>query len=79
MNQPIRFQPYLRPMVWGGRRLGQTLGKSLPDDQVYGATTAPVLRLITCAGTFDQAQQSYRDNQVVSAIRVVDGGKEAGR
>jgi Sortase domain len=53
--------------------------QSLPDDQVYGATTAPVLRLITCAGTFDQAQQSYRDNLVVSAIRVVDGGKEAGR
>jgi sortase (surface protein transpeptidase) len=53
--------------------------QSLPDDEVYGATTAPVLRLITCAGTFDRAQGSYRDNLVVSAIRVTDGGKEAGR
>jgi len=53
--------------------------QSLPDDEVYGATTAPVLRLITCAGTFDRAQGSYRDNLVVSAIRVADGGKEAGR
>jgi hypothetical protein len=51
----------------------------LPDDEVYGAATAPVLRLITCAGTFDRAQGSYRDNLVVSAIRVADGGKEAGR
>jgi hypothetical protein len=53
--------------------------QSLPDDEVYGATTAPVLRLITCAGTFDRVQGSYRDNLVVSAIRVADGGKEAGR
>ena len=37
-----------------------------------------MLRLITCAGTFDRAQGSYRDNLVVSAIRVADGGKEAG-
>ena len=53
--------------------------QALPTEAVYGATTAPVLRLITCAGTFDRAQGSYRDNLVVSAIRVTDGGKEAGR
>ena len=40
--------------------------KSLPSEAVYGATTAPMLRLITCAGTFDQASRSYRDNLVVS-------------
>jgi hypothetical protein len=44
-----------------------------PGDQIR------VLRLITCAGTFDRAQGSYRDNLVVSAIRVADGAKEAGR
>jgi mannose-6-phosphate isomerase len=32
---PLRFRPYLRPLVWGGRRLGEILGKPLPDEQVY--------------------------------------------
>jgi sortase (surface protein transpeptidase) len=53
--------------------------QSLPGDEVYGATTAPVLRLITCAGTFDRSRRSYRENLVVSATRVADGGGEAGR
>jgi sortase (surface protein transpeptidase) len=53
--------------------------RSLPGQEVYGATTAPVLRLITCAGTFDRSQHSYRENLVVSATRVADGGDEAGR
>jgi sortase (surface protein transpeptidase) len=47
--------------------------RSLPAEAVYGATTAPVLRLITCAGTFDRSSRSYRDNLVVSATRVPDG------
>jgi mannose-6-phosphate isomerase len=33
---PLRFIPFLRPMVWGGRRLGDWLGKPLPDDNLYG-------------------------------------------
>ena len=36
MNSPLRFQPYLRPMVWGGRRLGEVLGKELPTPEPYG-------------------------------------------
>jgi Sortase domain len=40
--------------------------QALPTEAVYGATTAPVLRLITCAG-------SFRDNLAVSATRVPDG------
>ena len=47
--------------------------QSLPSEAVYGATTAPTLRLITCAGTFDRSSRSYRDNLVVSATRVPDG------
>jgi LPXTG-site transpeptidase (sortase) family protein len=47
--------------------------QSLPSEAVYGATTAPALRLITCAGTFDRSRRSYRDNLVVSATRVPDG------
>jgi sortase (surface protein transpeptidase) len=47
--------------------------QAIPDDEVYGATTAPALRLITCAGAFDRDRRSYRDNLVVSATRVRDG------
>ena len=53
--------------------------QSLPGEEVYGATTAPVLRLITCAGTFDRSRHSYRENLVVSANRVADAGGEVGR
>ncbi len=38
-----------------------------PTAAVYGATTSPVLRLITCTGRFDQGTGSYLDNLVVSA------------
>ena len=47
--------------------------QALPDDAVYGATTTPALRLVTCAGTFDRSRRSYRDNLVVSATRIPDG------
>jgi sortase (surface protein transpeptidase) len=47
--------------------------RSLPSEAVYGATTAPALRLITCAGSFDRSSRSYRENLVVSATRVPDG------
>jgi len=36
MEYPLRFIPYLRPMVWGGRDLGDVLGKTLPTDEPYG-------------------------------------------
>lgn len=36
MNAPLRFQPYLRPMVWGGRRLGELMRKPLPTSETYG-------------------------------------------
>lgn len=34
--QPLVFEPYLRPMVWGGRTLGETFGKTLPEPGPYG-------------------------------------------
>jgi sortase (surface protein transpeptidase) len=52
--------------------------QSLPGDEVYGPTTAPSLRLITCAGTFDRARGSYRDNLVVSA-RIIGDADRGGR
>jgi mannose-6-phosphate isomerase len=33
---PLLFVPYLRPMVWGGRRLGDVLGKALPTGEPFG-------------------------------------------
>jgi mannose-6-phosphate isomerase len=36
VRSPIRFRPYLRPMVWGGRRLGEALNKPLPGEGPYG-------------------------------------------
>lgn len=33
---PLLFEPYLRPQVWGGRRLGQVFHKQLPDENTYG-------------------------------------------
>jgi mannose-6-phosphate isomerase len=34
--EPIIFQPYLRPMVWGGRRLGELFNKPLPAEGTFG-------------------------------------------
>lgn len=40
---------------------------AFPTAAVYGDTTEPVLRLITCGGDLDASAHSYRDNIVVSA------------
>jgi mannose-6-phosphate isomerase len=54
MNSPLRFIPYLRPMVWGGRRLQSTLGKLLPTSEPYGesweVSDHPVHRSIVASG-----------------------------
>jgi mannose-6-phosphate isomerase len=34
--QPVVFQPYLRPMVWGGRKLGELFSKPLPPEGEFG-------------------------------------------
>lgn len=41
--------------------------EQFPADAIYGNTTAPQLRLITCGGVFDHAAHSYVDNIVVYA------------
>lgn len=41
-----------------------------PTEVVYGNTSGPELRLITCSGDFDRAARSYRDNTIVFAERV---------
>ncbi len=40
---------------------------AFPSLEVYGDTSGPELRLITCGGPFDSAARSYEDNTVVFA------------
>ncbi len=40
---------------------------SFPTEAVYGDTTEPELRLITCGGVFDKASRNYLDNIIVFA------------
>jgi hypothetical protein len=40
---------------------------TMPADRIYGPSTRPVLRLLTCGGPFDEDTLSYRDNVVVFA------------
>jgi sortase (surface protein transpeptidase) len=41
--------------------------RTFPTEAVFGPSPDPLLRLITCGGTFDRSRQSYRDNIVVTA------------
>ncbi len=43
---------------------------AFPTFEVYGATSEDTLRLVTCAGPFDQEARSYRDNLVVFATAI---------
>jgi sortase (surface protein transpeptidase) len=40
---------------------------NFPTLDVYGPTTIPTLRLVTCTGTFDKGEQRYSHNLVVYA------------
>lgn len=44
--------------------------EDFPTDLVYGDTEHAALRLITCGGTFDRGERSYRDNIIVFAALV---------
>lgn len=41
-----------------------------PTRQVYGLDTRPLLRLITCSGSFDDVANSYQNNLIVTATAV---------
>ena len=36
IQQPLRFTPFVRPMVWGGRKIARYLGKNLPTPGPHG-------------------------------------------
>ena len=52
------------------RATEQIAKDSFPTEAVYGETTEPELRLITCGGSYDQAARSYRDNIIVYATLI---------
>ncbi|MGH3680517.1 MAG: sortase domain-containing protein [Natronosporangium sp.] len=41
--------------------------REFPTTRVYGNTTGPELRLITCSGEYDPDTRSFQDNTVVYA------------
>jgi len=41
---------------------------AFPTATVYAPEPLPLLRLITCGGTFDHTKHSYRDNVIVEAV-----------
>ncbi|RKE23646.1 class F sortase [Streptomyces sp. TLI_171] len=47
--------------------------QAFPDEQVFGDTAGPSLRLITCGGSYDRAQRSYDANLVVFAAPPAHG------
>ena len=46
---------------------------------MFGPVPEAALRLITCAGDFDRARGSYRDNLVVFARLAGEVGTDAGK
>lgn len=68
-HAPLCFEPFLRPMVWGGQRLRQVLGKPLPTPEPYGESWEisdhPLHRSRVATGkeagrTLDQLMQQER-------------------
>src|SRR5262245_54268311 len=63
LQHPLRFVPFLRPLVWGGRRLAERLGKKLPGAAPFGESWEisdhPVHRSVVATGP--GAGRSIRD------------------
>ena len=48
-------------------RLKQVSKDNFPTKEVYGVTSSPTLRLVTCGGKFDRSSGHYLDNVIVFA------------
>jgi hypothetical protein len=55
--------------VYATQEVGKAIGV-FPTARVYGVTTSPELRLITCGGAFDSSTGHYVDNFIVYAARI---------
>jgi hypothetical protein len=47
---------------------------AFPTQAVYGPTSGPTLRLVTCGGAFDDATGHYLDNFIVYAVQSTPSG-----
>lgn len=56
------------------RRVEQYAKDKFPTTEVYGNVSTAQLRLITCGGTFDHQNHSYRNNIAVFAEMVSSRG-----
>jgi hypothetical protein len=50
-------------------RLERVPKTALPTKRIWPTTSKPLLRLITCGGSYDRATGHYRDNLIVYAAR----------
>jgi hypothetical protein len=48
-------------------RVERRAKQALPVERIWNRTRRPVLRLITCGGSFDRSTGHYRDNIIVYA------------
>jgi sortase (surface protein transpeptidase) len=51
------------------QRLERHPKTALPTNRIWPTTSKPLLRLITCGGSFNDATRHYRDNLIVYAAR----------
>jgi hypothetical protein len=56
-----------RTAVFAVDRVAEYAKADFPAAAVYGSVGRPVLRLITCGGTFDHVRRQYRGNVIVFA------------
>ena len=59
-----------RTAVFQVTALEQVPKAHFPTKRVYGPTTDPTIRLMTCGGTFNPAKHSYNDNIIVYGVLV---------
>lgn len=53
--------------TWTMQSAEQTPKDDLPVERIWNATKQPVLRLVTCGGSFNEATRHYEDNVIVYA------------
>jgi hypothetical protein len=66
----MRNSPARHGVVTGHGGTQQFAKTAFPTDFVYGPRPVPLLRMMTCAGTFDPRVGAYVDNLVVTAHQV---------
>ena len=55
------------PVAFAVERVERVAKESLPVARIWNRTSQPVLRLITCGGSFDRRTGHYRDYVIVYA------------